>query len=101
MQQHPYMNHGEVFVRHSDGHGGLGFVLLVVFTIVLAALIGYVVARLAFGHRTAPVAASVTRPLGDDPLALVRLRYARGEIDRETFLQTSADLGGEPPPAPA
>ena len=40
-----------------------------------------------------------------DPLALARMRYARGEIDRETYVQLTQDLGGqpgpEPPPGPA
>jgi uncharacterized membrane protein len=37
---------------------------------------------------------------GENSQELVRLRYARGEIDRETFLQVSQDLGGSgPPPA--
>ncbi|HEV7133192.1 MAG TPA: hypothetical protein VGN27_05620 [Gaiellaceae bacterium] len=39
-----------------------------------------------------------------DPVAFARMRYARGEIDRETFVQLTQDLGGEPgapPPAPA
>jgi putative membrane protein len=29
---------------------------------------------------------------GDDALAVLRARYARGEIDREAFLQVQADL---------
>jgi uncharacterized membrane protein len=40
---------------------------------------------------------------GDEALAALRLRYARGEITREEFLQANQDLGGgsllpEPPP---
>ena len=58
----------------------------------------------------APVTGVVGSP--DDALALVRLRYARGEMSRDDFLQTSTDLGGvlvaapptnmpgEVPPAP-
>jgi putative membrane protein len=93
------MNRGQIFVEpaRDHGHRGLGFVLLIVLLIGLAALIGYFAARFAArGH-----AAQVAAPAGDEPLALLRLRYARGEIDRETFLQTSADLGGLPHPATA
>lgn len=39
-----------------------------------------------------------------DPLAFARMRYARGEIDRDTYVQLTQDLGGqpdvEPPPPP-
>ena len=40
------------------------------------------------------------RSSGDEALDAIRLRYARGEMTREEFLQVSKDLGGpEPPPA--
>jgi uncharacterized membrane protein len=47
--------------------------------------------------RSAPAPAGAAR--GSDPAEIVRRRYARGEIDRETFLQLSQDLAGAPPPA--
>ena len=40
-----------------------------------------------------------------DPLEFLRMRYARGKMSREEYLQASADLGsppaesGQPPPA--
>ena len=38
-------------------------------------------------------------PGSDQALAALRLRYAKGEITRDEFLQTSQDLGStEPPP---
>jgi uncharacterized membrane protein len=40
-------------------------------------------------------------PWGPNPLALAQMRYARGEIDRETYVQLTQDLGGEPAPPPA
>jgi hypothetical protein len=49
--------------------------------------------------RAQPVGAGV-----DPALAALRLRYARGELSREEFLRTSADLGAPPPadgPPPA
>jgi uncharacterized membrane protein len=97
--QHPFMEHA--------GHGHP--VLWLIFFLLLAVLIGVVAAfamrRLA-GHRAmalpfAPAAAGIA----GDALSVVRMRYARGEIDREHFLQTTTDLGGaggypaaEPPP---
>jgi putative membrane protein len=35
---------------------------------------------------------------GDQALEALRLRYARGEVTREEFLQASEDLGGATPP---
>jgi uncharacterized membrane protein len=35
----------------------------------------------------------------DEALDAVRLRYARGEMTREEFLQANKDLGGPEPPA--
>jgi putative membrane protein len=39
---------------------------------------------------------------GDEALEILRLRYARGEMTREEFLQANEDLGGGPavPPGP-
>jgi uncharacterized membrane protein len=36
---------------------------------------------------------------GDEALDAIRLRYARGELTREEFLQLNKDLGGPEPPA--
>ena len=63
------------------------FALLLV--ILLVALISLV---LDFYYRT-------NRPGGT--LAVLDERYARGEIDRATYLQARADLGGPPPASEA
>lgn len=43
--------------------------------------------------------ANVDPASGDEALNAVRLRYGRGELTREEFLQLNKDLGGpEPPP---
>jgi uncharacterized membrane protein len=78
--------------------------------LVFALLVG-VVAALVFrwlSGRQVSAAALAPAAAGpqDEALSLVRMRYARGEIDREQFLQASADLGGggaypEPPPPEA
>jgi hypothetical protein len=36
----------------------------------------------------------------DAALEAARLRYARGELDRDQYLRLVADLGGQPPPGP-
>jgi uncharacterized membrane protein len=97
----PYTNRPQVWVgpAQEHGHRGVGFVLLVILLILVAALIGYVAARLTVGRGSAPPPA--VPEVSDEPLALLRLRYARGEIDRDSFLQASSDLGGLPPPAAA
>ena len=85
------------FAMHHGGHGFFGWFLLF---LVVALLIGLIVAyatRLLGSH--SPAAAGTAPRTGDDPVELLRLRYARGEIDRDTFVQTNADLGGPAPPA--
>jgi putative membrane protein len=37
---------------------------------------------------------------GDAALEALRLRYARGEMTRQEFLQATEDLGGPAPPLP-
>jgi len=94
---YPYWEHA------GHGHPFLWFLTALLFALLVAAVVVLVVRWLA--ERRAPAA-----PLGPtagsaaDALAVVRMRYARGEIDREQFLQASADLGGgypvPPPDAP-
>jgi len=36
---------------------------------------------------------------GDEALDAIRVRYARGELTRDEFLQLNKDLGGPEPPA--
>ena len=92
------------------GHVNHGHPLAwILFFILLAILVGlaaaftmrYLAARRTGGLRPAMVG----MPAGD-ALSIVRMRYARGEIDRDQFLQATADLGGPteypapPPDAP-
>ena len=87
---------------HTVDHGPhvLGWLI---FAVLLALLVFAVV--LAFsrvGRGWASAASSppaAVRPPTEDPLEILRLRYARGEVDRDAFLQSSADLGGPSPPA--
>lgn len=51
-----------------------------------------VLARRMLDERFPQRAPASTRD--DDPVALVRMRYARGEIDRDQYLQLRRDLEG-------
>jgi uncharacterized membrane protein len=83
------------FEHHHGDHRWLALLLFVLLLLALAALAVSAV-RLAFGRHGKTVAAVGTPP--DDALGTLRMRYARGEIDRDAFLLAHADLGGEPPP---
>jgi uncharacterized membrane protein len=80
-------------------HGGLvfGWLLGAVFLVLLVGLAVYLAAgltraRLAPQHSAG--AGGHAQP--DDPLAILRLRYARGELSRDEFLRANEDLGGAP-----
>lgn len=89
------MEHHDFYMRHGGGPGFFGWLLLFLVVALLVALIVHFATRLLGSHAGAPLPAARA---GEDPLELLRLRYARGEIDRETFVQTNADLGGPAPP---
>ena len=84
--------------------------------LVLIAVVVWAVVRFARQPRVAPAGGVDTGPdrstlvaVGDPAVDLVRQRYARGELDRDTFLQTVRDLvpdsveasAADPPPADA
>ncbi len=80
---------------HHGGHRFLWLLLLIVFL----ALVVLAVARLVRLTRGGPGSGG-TAAAADAAVESVRLRYARGEIDRDEFVRVSSDLGA-PPPAPA
>ncbi len=93
--------------HHYDGpYGHDGWFLLggLIPLLLLAVLIGVAVwAVIRFTGRGRPMAATngpTLAPAPDGALEEVRLRYARGEITREEFVQRFRDLGGAEPPAP-
>ena len=82
--------------------------------LVLIAVVVWGVVRFTRQPRVAPAGGVDTAPdrsalvtVGDPAVDLVRQRYARGELDRDTFLQTVRDLAvdsveagaADPPPA--
>jgi putative membrane protein len=91
MRYHDYYMHG------GDGPHVLAWLLFALLFALLIGLIVVLVARWGGLHRGSAVPALGGSKTGEDPHELVRLRYARGEIDRETFLQVSQDLGSPPP----
>jgi uncharacterized membrane protein len=85
------------------GHYGpthAGFPLLHLFVLIaLLVLIGLAIVVLWRMLATRRYRGGAFRPLaagspGVDPLGILRMRYARGEIGRSEFMQANADLGG-------
>ncbi len=77
--------------------------LFIIVVIALVALVVYWAIR--YMRRPLAQAAVSGGVPGQNVLAIVALRYANGEIDRDQYLRMSADLGGpavpaapEPPP---
>ncbi len=77
--------------------GALLQLLLLGAIVVLAVLVGQRLMGRAAGRadRTdnVPAAPAATAPVPDEALTQLRLRYARGEVSREEYLRTAADLG--------
>ena len=90
----PYVVHA-----HS-GHPLLWLLFLIVLAIVLGLIAAFVFRWLATRRAGGLHATVVAGAGGGDALAIVRMRYARGEIDRDQYLQTTADLAGPGWPAP-
>jgi putative membrane protein len=82
-------------------HHGLffGWLFGFLFFVLLIALTVYAVSWLVGGRHGHLRAAgpAVPVPARDDPLAILRMRYARGEIGRDEFLRANEDLGAPPP----
>jgi len=98
---------GEVIERFGHHGGGPDSLLWVVFALLLVLLL-LVIVSLAVDayYRSQPAAAGLQPATGS--LAVLDHRYARGEIERDTYLQARSDLAGAeaptlvvpPPPEP-
>lgn len=105
----PGGGYGRMVEFHQGGGGGPWhwgiFVLLLLLVLLVAAQLVSVLLRPRHRGPMWQMRHKGPGPWGPpDPLAFARMRYARGEIDRETFVQLTQDLGGDataPTPAPA
>ena len=82
-----------------DGHHGagtLGWVIFALQLLMLVALAVLLIRAFRFAGPSPQQQFMLHRRGPRDPLAHVRMRYARGDISREEYLQTTRDLGGEP-----
>jgi uncharacterized membrane protein len=92
----------DLFLQMADpwnwGRGAAIRGLIIFFFLAFVALLALGVALL---WRRGSTGATSTGS-GDEALETLRLRYARGDITREEFLQASKDLGGplSPPETP-
>jgi putative membrane protein len=90
---------GHGFGGGGFGHHGLwlfGVVPLILWVILIGVAI-WAVLRVTSGRTmvSAPTPTPIA-PRPDTALEEVRLRYARGEMSREEFIQRTRDLGGSP-----
>jgi putative membrane protein len=92
------MYHDGFYVHHS-GPGFFAWFFMILFLLLLVGLVVALVARYAGPRPYRLATGGSPSPYRDDPLETLRMRYARGEIERDAFLQASADLGGPAPPA--
>lgn len=94
-----------------EGPGGwhiLGGILPMLFFLILIGVVIWAVVRVTSANRAQFAGAeSVPAPRRDPALEELRLKYARGDMSREEFVQRSRDLGamvpesGEPTPPQA
>ena len=84
------------------GHRPLRLLLFVLFIALVVAVVWLIVREVRQRRTPQEMAASAVRapaplPGYDDALEQLRLRYVRGEIERDEYLQKVEDLGGTPP----
>ncbi|MGD0272257.1 MAG: SHOCT domain-containing protein [Gaiellaceae bacterium] len=95
----PMMRHGGAFGVQEHVHGaGTSCVEWAILGLTIAILVG-VVLLLAdrCRHRRHHRLLGWNQPGGfDKPLAIVRMRYSRGEMSREEYQQALEDLGASP-----
>jgi uncharacterized membrane protein len=94
---HPGFGHGFLEHGHHHGPGPLAWAILAILLAVLIVSLVNLGLGLARGRgRRWPGGGFPGGSSLDRALALLRLRYARGEISRDEYLQASADLGAPP-----
>lgn len=107
--QQDYFDHAHGMHGGGYGFGWAIFALLLLLVLILFAQLMLTMRRPRFagqrmwgrGHRHgAPPWQEGASWNAPDPAAVARMRYARGEIARDEYVQLVQDLGGEPGPAP-
>jgi uncharacterized membrane protein len=91
----PFQNRGGTFVYPGGPHhGGPSALAWTIFALELLLLLG-IAGLLAstFGGRLRRPAIAAPH---DDALETVRMRYARGDLSRDDYVQAVRDLGGTP-----
>jgi uncharacterized membrane protein len=83
-------------------HGGPNAFGWTVFALQLVLVLGvaWLIASMLIGRLARRPASAPAAPAGraSEPLETLNMRYARGEIDRDAYLQARSDLGGAPEP---
>jgi putative membrane protein len=87
---------GQMFVEHAGNAGGWPDGLSWVMFALLLLLFLIAVASLAFALYDRSHRGAASAPSG--ALGELELRYARGELERDEYLQRRADLGGAAAP---
>ena len=103
MNGYPPWNRGgfePVYIHHA-GMSPLEWLLFALLLVAVLMLAAILVSRLAgrSGRWSRTPATAGVAP-GQDPLEILRVRYARGEISRDDYLQGTADLTAPLPTAP-
>lgn len=93
----PYMQHDTWW------QGGFHLLPLLLFAVFIGVLVWGILrlssqGAFAAGSGPAGPMPAAGPPARDPALEELRVRYARGELDRNDFLERSADLGGPPIP---
>jgi len=102
----PMMRHGDIFGNQQHLHDtGTSSVEWAILGLAIAILVGVILLLVdRCGRRSHHHHHGWGHQSGfDKPLAIVRMRYSRGEMSREDYLQALEDLGAsaEQEPAPA
>lgn len=97
-QGQPFFGPGGPGFEHAHHHPH-PFAWLLLLVLLALIVVGAVWLVRRFAGSGPAMQGPAVAPVTDGALETVRLRYARGEIDRDEFLRVSADLGGTPLPA--
>lgn len=91
---------GPIYLHHGGGNSSLAWATFSLVLLLVLAFGAVLIAHAARGPRQwqRRMAFAPGPPHGPlDPLELLRIRYARGEISREEFLQGTSDLASSTP----